>query len=438
MYTNKKYGLVLKMILFLNFALIMLISLVSAVSINKISRSMRAREFIDSLAMLPPVPWTIPVMAIGGFVLLLTILYLGRIFEINEIIICIGAIACGVAIILTLDMNYNGIIFFVAAYLMDYFNKDKKKLLLIVIFSVCLLVFDYNICSEFMSIISFNVYVEYYNNMVSSLFLGLKNLGTTLNMILFILYTILLLGEQIDENEKINELNEKLNNANEELTHANAELEKFAIESQKIAQTKERNRLAREIHDTLGHTLTGIIAGLDAALAILPASTDAARKQIEMIRDVARRGMTDVRRSVHELRPDVLEREDLLSAIQSSIAEITKTSNVDIIFNNSIEQLKFNEDEEDVIYRIIQESITNSIRHGRATKVTIDMKKEFSILSIMIHDNGCGSDDIKYGFGLTHMKERLDMLKGSLQVYSEKEGFTVVAKIPIRWGEEND
>lgn len=434
---NRIRGLVLQIMLFLNFSLITYLSLISAVSIEKISKSMQARAFIDSLSQVPPVPWTIPVGAIGCFILLICLLHGGRLAGISEGVICLGAVAIGVAIILILDMNYNGIIFLVAAYLMDYFNKDKKKFLSVMIFSVCLLIFDFNICSKFMSIISFDVYVAYYNNMVASILLALKNLGTTVNMLLFIVYTILLLGEQIDENEKINELNEKLNDANEELTHANAELEKFALESQKIAQTRERNRLAREIHDTLGHTLTGIIAGLDAAIAILPISTEQTNHQLEMVRDVARRGMTEVRRSVNELRPDVLEREDLLTALKQNINEMSTTSNVDIVFNNSIEQLRFSEDEEDVIYRIVQESITNSIRHGHASKVTIDMKKEYSIVSITIHDNGRGSEEIKYGFGLTHMKERLDMLKGELNVYSD-DGFTVVAKIPIRWGEEND
>ena len=99
----------------------------------------------------------------------------------------------------------------------------------------------------------------------------------------------------------------------------------------------------------MGHTLTGIIAGLDAAIAILPISTEQTQNQLEMVRDVARHGMTDVRRSVNELRPDALERGDLLSAINQIISEVTSTSNVEVEFINHIEQLVFNEDEEDVI-----------------------------------------------------------------------------------------
>ena len=436
MNTNYIRNLVLNVMLLLNFAIVSVLSLTSAIAIIKISRSMHAREFLDGMNQLPPVPWTIPVIAIGGFILLTIVINLDN-PGIPEHLKIAFEIILGVLIIYTLDMNYNGIVFFLAAYLMDYFKGEKRKMVLFTIIGVSLLVFDFNICDRVLPIISFNVYAEYFNNMIASSLLAFINLGTTCNMLLFVVYTILLLSEKIDENKKINELNEKLNNANENLMHANQELEKFAIESQRIAKTKERNRLAREIHDTLGHTLTGIIAGLDAAIAILPISTEQTQNQLEMVRDVARHGMTDVRRSVNELRPDALERGDLLSAINQIISEVTSTSNVEVEFINHIEQLVFNEDEEDVIYRIIQESITNSIRHGKATKIMVEIKKEYSIITITIKDNGCGNGNVKYGFGLTHMQERLEMLKGELKTESDN-GFTVIATIPIRWGEDND
>lgn len=439
MNTKNIHGLVLKIMLLLNFLIVVMISIVSATSIIKISRSMQSRNFLETLSKLPPVPWTIPIYAIGGFLALVILLYQEKILGISQGIMMILVICLGILIIYKLDMNYNGIIFLVSAYLMDYYKRENKRFGIIIIISVCLLVFDFDLCAKFMPIISFNVYAEYYNNMFASVLIACKNFGTTCNMLLFIAYTILLLGEKIDENEKINDLNEKLNTANEELLHANEELEKFAQESQLIAKTKERNRLAREIHDTIGHTLTSIIAGLDAAMAILPISSEETKNQLETIREVARHGMTDVRRSVNELRPDVLEREDLLAAINQTILEISSASNVLIEFNNEIEQMRFNEDEENIIYRIIQESITNSIRHGNATKVVIDLVKEYSIIRLTISDNGYGAKDkeIKYGFGLTHMKERLDMLKGSLTIENEN-GFKIIATIPIRWGEDND
>jgi len=147
--------------------------------------------------------------------------------------------------------------------------------------------------------------------------------------------------------------------------------------------------------------------------------------------------MTDVRRSVNELRPDALEHIDLLSAIHKMISQMSATSKVEITLDNSAGRLTLGEDEEEVIYRIIQESITNSIRHGKEDKVRIWMTREYNIVTITIKDNGVGAPNIEPGFGLAHMKERLDMLGGKIHV-DGSDGFCLMAEIPIRWGKEND
>ncbi len=224
---------------------------------------------------------------------------------------------------------------------------------------------------------------------------------------------------------------------NEELQKANVELENYAKESVAMTQTRERNRLAREIHDTLGHTLTGIIAGVDACIAMISIAPDLTKQQLEVIADVARQGMKDVRRSVNALRPDVLEQGGLLGAILKMIDEMKLTTNANIVFENHIKTLKFSEDEEDVIYRIVQESVTNAIRHGKAKNIKITMEREYCIVSIIIKDDGIGAKEIKQGFGLHHMQERIDLLKGEL-TYDGSDGFTVTATIPIRWGEDYD
>lgn len=124
----------------------------------------------------------------------------------------------------------------------------------------------------------------------------------------------------------------------------NEQLKAYAAESERMAETRERNRLAREIHDTLGHALTGITAGADA------------------------------------------------------------------------------------VYRIVQESITDAIRHGHATAVRV---------CITVTDNGCGCTKIEPGFGLRHMRERLKLLNGTLKVKSEN-GLELHTEIPLRWGDVYD
>ena len=201
------------------------------------------------------------------------------------------------------------------------------------------------------------------------------------------------------------------------------------------ATLMERNRIAREIHDTLGHTMTGLSAGIDACIALIDYSVDETKKQLSIISGVARQGLKDVRRSMKKLRPDTLERESLESAIEKLITETMSTSKVSIEFQSFLPSLVFEDDEEDTIYRIVQEGITNAIRHGHASRIFINFKKVDIWLVIRIRDNGIGCKDIHKGFGLTHMKERVDMLHGTV-TYSSNNGFQVVAKLPIRWRNE--
>ena len=203
-----------------------------------------------------------------------------------------------------------------------------------------------------------------------------------------------------------------------------------------MVATRERNRLAREIHDTLGHALTGIITGTEASIALLDVAPEMAREQLKVIVEVARQGITDVRRSVKALRPDALEKYDLEKAILSTVEDMKKVSNVDIDYHCDTSLHGFNNDEEEIIYRIVQESITNAIRHGHATAIRIDIHRNYGTLIMKIQDNGIGCADIKKGFGLHHMEERLALLQGSLH-FSGENGFTIEAYIPIRWGEES-
>ena len=106
-------------------------------------------------------------------------------------------------------------------------------------------------------------------------------------------------------------LNNQLNSANDELKYVNMQLSEYAKESEKMAETKERNRLAREIHDTLGHSLTGIITGIEACTTLMDVAPEATKEQLKAIAEVARQGITDVRRSVKALRPDALESQTL-------------------------------------------------------------------------------------------------------------------------------
>lgn len=158
--------------------------------------------------------------------------------------------------------------------------------------------------------------------------------------------------------------------------------EAYAIEVAQMAETRERNRLAREIHDTLGHALTGI---------------------------------TDVRRSVKKLRPDDLERLPFQEALMEMTKDYSESSGMEITFDIFSWSDKLRRDQEDVIYRVLQESITKAKRHRQATKVKITIGGNEKYLLIVIADNGRGCEDVKQGFGLAENGNKvLELLRKNL------------------------
>ncbi len=145
--------------------------------------------------------------------------------------------------------------------------------------------------------------------------------------------------------------------------------------------------------------------------------------------------MKDVRRSVSKLRPDALEKLKLEDAVVKMLKDMGAASGTDICMENQVKPFQFHEDEEEVIYRVIQEAATNAIRHGRAKHIWIRISKAEQWLTIEVKDDGAGCGLIHEGFGLKHMEERLSLLDGTLE-YDGKDGFLITARIPIRWGEE--
>lgn len=240
---------------------------------------------------------------------------------------------------------------------------------------------------------------------------------SALEMILFILYMVLFISQQTSEKQEILNLNQQLRI--------------YAEESAHTAQVQERNRLAREIHDTLGHVLTGITAGADACIQMMDDSPEMARHQMELIADTARNGMNDVRRSVKALRPDSLEKENLSGALNKMCTSMAQSSGAQIQLEESLAGLTLSQDEEDCVYRTVQEGITNAIRHGHATRVQVRCHIEDGVLEVSVKDNGIGCKSVTPGFGLQHMQERMLMLGGTFW-YENSDGFCIRAEIPLR------
>ncbi len=427
---------IFRYLLNLNFWIVMVLGGVIAKSIRGYIREQSAHEFLKSVTAVPVTPWKTCVLLVLLFFCLVFLLQIRE--ESNGFFYCRTGLELliGLLICYLLQFSYSGIFLLVLADVARRLADTRWKFVAIGFIGMAYLLADYYLVPDIWKTASLEGCLLYYRGDVRTLLLGIRNVMVSLNLLFFIAYILCLIREQIDEKERIVELNEKLNETNLQLQQANIQLEAYAAESVKNAQTRERNRLAREIHDTLGHTLTGIIAGLDACSMLIDVAPDAVKEQIVDIADVARKGMTDVRRSVKALRPDALEKLELSKALDEMIEECRRSTKTDIQYLCTDSLRGFNQDEEEIIYRIVQESITNAIRHGKADQIAITIVKEYQVLTIHIKDNGIGCKKVQKGFGLHHMEERLEMLQGSLS-YSGEDGFTIEAKIPIRWGEEN-
>lgn len=334
---------------------------------------------------------------------------------------------CSFVIIFVLDFNYNGVLLLVFANVIKYIQDKKWRYLLLTIAIVSYLLTDYDLLSVSYPLYSVLNYIQYYSTTVQQYVLCIYKALLSTNFIVFVIYCTNVINTQKDTIDQINSLYRQLENANNQL-------QEYTMIAEKMVQTRERNRLAREIHDTLGHTLTGVSAGVDACIAMIDLDAAKTKAQLECISNVIREGLKDVRRSVSQLRPDSLERFSLEHAITKMVTDINAVSNANVYFYSKVKNLKFDQDEENAIYRVIQEGITNALRHGKADKIWIHMDQVYQDILIQIKDNGVGCEQIKSGFGTKHMQERISLLGGTV-TFNGKNGFEINARIPIRWGE---
>lgn len=196
-----------------------------------------------------------------------------------------------------------------------------------------------------------------------------------------------------------------------------------------ITALKERNRIAREIHDTVGHTLTTVLVEMEAAKRLIRKDIDIAESKLSLAQGQVRKGLNDIRNSVRILEKgqDIL---DFYSDIQSIIAETEKHSGV--IIKAQIEHnIAFTKSQEKIILSALLEGLANGIRHGKGSAFLFKLYLNDGKAIFLLEDNGVGSDIVAYGFGLRAMRERILELGGNLDISSKLgEGFGIYISFP--------
>lgn len=211
-------------------------------------------------------------------------------------------------------------------------------------------------------------------------------------------------------------------------------------ETGQMAVMEERNRMAREIHDTLAQGFTGIILQLEAAEQALDGDTSETLKHLNKARNLARGSLNEARRSVWNLRPEPLERLSLVEALRQEVARFAQSSDIKARFEVSESTRDLSLDVETALLRICQESLANIKKHAGANEVKVDLAFDKSNVTLTIRDNGvgfktdetAGSDEKNRGFGLVSMQERAHNLGGTFEVQSEEDkGTQVSITVPV-------
>jgi signal transduction histidine kinase len=200
------------------------------------------------------------------------------------------------------------------------------------------------------------------------------------------------------------------------------------------AQELERRRLARELHDETGQALTSILLGLKSLEETV--QTDESREATARLRELVVATLQDVRRLAVELRPSVLDDFGLVAALENLTSSFAEQTGITVDFETALGEQRVPGEVETALYRIVQESLTNVVKHARARRVSISLARMEGSVKAVVEDDGQGFDPAASadgGFGLIGMRERLALLGGRLRIESSPSaGTTIAADVPLR------
>jgi signal transduction histidine kinase len=196
------------------------------------------------------------------------------------------------------------------------------------------------------------------------------------------------------------------------------------------AQELERRRLARELHDETGQALTSILLSLKALEERLEGED--ARAAAHEVRELVVSTLQDVRRLAVELRPSALDDFGLVAALERLTQSFSEQTGIAVDFEAALPE-RLPEEVETALYRTVQECLTNVVKHARAGRVSVLLRRRNGSVAAVVEDDGAGFDPAlgrEGGFGLVGMRERLALLGGRLEIESGDRGTTIAAEVP--------
>lgn len=216
------------------------------------------------------------------------------------------------------------------------------------------------------------------------------------------------------------------------LTNANFEFQTYANAAEETARRTERLTITRELHDSIGYTMTTLRMVLEAGKDLIADSPLKLEIQLEKALDLVTSGYKEVREALHVLRGQERESPSGLSGMKALMDLFGHATGVTVAVNWGNIPQRLPPPIESAVYRFLQEGMSNALSHGNATEIRISFRHDGDELVVGIADNGIGADQIIEGIGIAGMKERMQELGGTLRTLSMKLGFLVEVRLPLR------
>ncbi len=201
------------------------------------------------------------------------------------------------------------------------------------------------------------------------------------------------------------------------------------------AQEEERQRISRELHDDLGQALTTHLLALRNLQEDLSLPAESMFERLQSLHDQSYEILVKIRRLARDLRPPVLDALGLKVAMQTYCTEFSRRTHLPVIFEADTSLPQFPDIYNITLYRILQEALTNIIKHSQASQVWVDLSMEDEIVNLTVQDNGIGFNEDKTqsnGIGLTGLRERITIAGGTLNINSTpRHGTILSAQFPL-------
>jgi len=266
------------------------------------------------------------------------------------------------------------------------------------------------------------IWIAIYYLIISSIVFATRGLGGVYAILFYLSAYVIcgFFGNTLQQAEVARDRNQRLVD----------ELKETQQKLQELAVVDERNRLARDLHDSVKQQVFAISMQLSAARTSLP-ETDKAYQSVTEAERLAQQAGAELTTLINALRPPGLESKSLTDAIREHVDDWSRQNKIESEINID-STIIVNQQTEQALFRVLQEALANVARHSKADKVTVDLKSDKDAVTLTIADNGIGFDakQVAKGIGLDSMQERLIAVSGKIEVVSEKsKGTRVVAKV---------